>query len=472
MGAPAYHLVIHGQDAGGGDLGEIVTDSVTELTWEEDADMATVLTLRCASPDRYPLGSPSQSGFLTDSKLFAEGNVLDVHMGYGNVLELMGRVEITRWLPNFPQTGVPTLTIKGMDGRHRMLENKPVKHHGKKSKHKTIFANVTDEEVVRQVADKYGFKTISDSLAVAKNRVQKPDEGDLDFLRRLARIHNFILFCQWSYENEAWLLYFVKDRDDVAAQFQFEYRPTSSDRGMLLNVDLDFATTRQSTDVEVIAMDRRVREMEDVVALEREEGERVKLASAATRDARIQASIVRGARVRFTAFGSVHETFTDRPFATRREAEDFVNAYLRRREGDFIVARGTMVGLEALRPFQVHRFTGLGERFDGDYQLRNVRHVMKPGSVFKTEFVANRVVDPELTVRPRPRAKAVRTKSDGVVEMDAEVVEVPTPGARPRIDLRHPPAATIPGLGRAAPEERALVELSKPLDRPFALVHK
>lgn len=102
-----------------------VEQLITGIVWEEDIEGASMLTIDVAIPDKQELGKPTEAGLSVDSKVFSEGNVVDVFIGYGDELTFMGRAEIVKWLPTFPESGFPTLQLKAFDARHRMSKNKP-----------------------------------------------------------------------------------------------------------------------------------------------------------------------------------------------------------------------------------------------------------------------------------------------------------------------------------------------------------
>jgi hypothetical protein len=64
---------------------------------------------------------------------------------------------------------------------------------------------------------------------------------------------------------------------------------------------------------------------------------------------------------------------------------------LRDHKDNFITARGTVVGLETLRPGQVHTIDGVGIQLSGDYEFTTVTHKFS-GDGYVCEFFAHKVV--------------------------------------------------------------------------------
>ena len=123
---PRFRLNISGLTADGTEeLHPGIEQLIQGIVWEEDIDGASMLTIDIAIPDKQEIGKPTESGLSVDSKVFSEGNVVEVFIGYGDELTFMGRAEIVKWLPTFPESGFPTLQLKAFDARHRMSKNKP-----------------------------------------------------------------------------------------------------------------------------------------------------------------------------------------------------------------------------------------------------------------------------------------------------------------------------------------------------------
>jgi hypothetical protein len=95
---------------GGYDLNGLI---VSEVEWDENDCAANMLRLSVNNVDLK----------LQDSRLFAEGNNIDLWMGYdGHVPEYMGRGIIAEIEVDFPDTGIPTLTITAYDISYFMME--------------------------------------------------------------------------------------------------------------------------------------------------------------------------------------------------------------------------------------------------------------------------------------------------------------------------------------------------------------
>jgi phage protein D len=440
--APNFDIVISGRDASNAsELFEAVRPLIAGVMFEDDEEMSSLFEMTVINqPDTAP-GQAVDWQAVIDSKAFAEGNEIDLFMGYGGSRTFMDRTEIVKWLPRFGVEGPTDFTIKGFDGRHRMSLGNQFRVQGGKAKkqRKTFFRNTSDDLIVKKIAEKYGFgfnidvpevkkkavktvkkdakgkKSIAVTQHVIPTRVQGSDVTDWAFLQKLAEINRFDLWVDFSPDQHQWVVNFVKRQDTGAPGYLFQYNPDPDNPGTLLEAEPEFSITDQPTDVEVLVYDRKKRTIERTIITDENKGEDVKLSGGRVSRGNMVArkSIEVGARVRFSAFGQVHEAFTDRPFRSQKEAKNFVGNWLRERERDFLTLQGRVVGVPDLRARQIHEIAGLGRRIDGLYRFTNVKHKMVPGSIYSCEFSAHKVLSQEIA-RRAPSTKT-RTSSKGKV---------------------------------------------------------
>lgn len=440
--APNFDLVISGRDASNAsELFEAVRPLIAGVMFEDDEEMSSLFEMQVINqPDTAP-GQAVDWQAVIDSKVFAEGNYVDLFMGYGSTREFMDRSEIVKWLPRFGVEGPTDFTIKGFDGRHRMTLGNQFRVPGGKAKkqRKTFFRNQSDDQIAKKIAEKYGFginfdvpevkrkavKTVKKDKAAQKSitvtqhviptRVQGSDVTDWQFLQKLANINRFDLWVDYDRDKGQFVVNFVKRQDTGAPGYLFTYNPDPDNPGTLLEAEPEFSITDQATDVEVLVFDRKKRTIERTIISDEGKGEDVKLSGSRVSRGQMTAkkSIEVGARVRFSAFGQVHEAFTDRPFRSKKEAANFVQNWLRERERDFLQLQGRVVGVPSLRSRQIHEIQGLGKRIDGLYRFTNVKHRMVPGSNYSCEFTAHKILSQEIA-RRAPTTKT-RTSSKGKV---------------------------------------------------------
>lgn len=440
--APNFDLIISGRDASNAsELFEAVRPLIAGVTFEDDEEMSSLFEMKVINqPDTGPGRSVDWQAVI-DSKVFTEGNYVDLFMGYGGLNEYMDRSEIVKWLPVFEVEGPTDFVIKGFDGRHKMTIGNQFRVTGGKAKkqRKTFFRNQSDDRIVKKIAEKYGYginfdvpevkrkavkvtkkdkkakKSITTVQHVIPTRVQGSEMTDWAFLQKLAEINRFDLWVDYDRSKGQFVVNFVKRQDTGAPGYLFQYTGDPENPGSLLSATPEFSITDQPTDVEVLVYDRKKRTIERTIISDENKAEDVKLSGGRVSRGNMVArkSIEVGARVRFSAFGQVHEAFTNRPFRSKKEATNFVQNWLRERERDFLTIQGRLVGIPSLRSRQIHELRGMGRRIDGLYRFTNVKHNMVPGSLYSCEFAAHKVLSQEIA-RRAPTTRT-RTSSSGKV---------------------------------------------------------
>lgn len=422
---PNFMISISGKDASkAAPVWDAIRPYVAGVIFEEDEDLAATLTITVINKSKDTLGAQSDFKAVLNSKAFQEGNFIDLWIGYSS-MHYMGRVEIVKWLPVFPEEGPITLTIIGYDGRHKMTKTNEFKvKKGKRSKRtkkrKTGYSKLTDDQIVKKIAAKYGYGADVDVPEIKRTRVkgsfvarvQPADMSDWDFLKKLAAINRFDLWVDYSQAKKKFIVHFKKKQDASNAVYLFEYRQGN---GSLLSATPDFSITEQPTEVEVTYFDRKRRVIERTLISDTTKSETVKLSSAGAGDLEVKKEVGRGASVRFTAFGQNIEAFTNRPFASKNEATAFVKNWLKEREDDFLHMNGKAVGVETLRPRQIHQFAGLTTRLDGFYRLTQTRHTLEPGRIYSCEFLSNKVLSEQLA-RRKPTTKTTTKPKSKLVQ--------------------------------------------------------
>lgn len=434
--APDFDITISGRNAGRAtQLFEAVRPLISAVSYEEDESMSSMFELTCINqPDTGP-GKPVNWRAVIDSKAFSEGNAIDLFMGYGGVRRFIGRTDIVKWLPQFPESGPGVFMIKGFDGRHRMQKGNQFKTKKGKAtrtrKRKTFYSNLPDESIVKKIAEKYGYGVNVDATEISRRkvvvtkqvdvqdpnrifglvkasrskevirkvfqtRVQPADMTDWAFLQKLAKINRFDLWVDFDQTKNRYVVNFKKRPDAGQAEFLFTYNGRD---GSLISAEPDFAIQEQPTDVSVLYYDTRLKQVQRTTINDLNAAENVNFRSASQGNFEAKKTISRGARVRFTAFGQTLEAIADRPFRSKKEAETFVKNWLRERERDFLILKGKVVGIETLRPRQIHQFEGMSARLDGFYRFTQVKHTMAPGQIYNCDFVAYKVLSQEITRR-------------------------------------------------------------------------
>lgn len=405
-------------------LFESIRPLVQGVVVEHDEQMSSRLEVMVHVHPDSPIGQPVNWQAVLDNKAIAEGNVFELWMGRGAKREFMGRFEITRWLPNLGATGPEPIVLKAYDGRHKMQLSNKEKVKGTRKIRKHVYKNLTDEDIVAQIADKYGYGSDVDATEdrrrtetitvggkttttkVLTPRLQDVSTSDWEFLQKLARIHRYDLWVDWSLKNHQWVVHFKQTQDAGQALFHFQYGPNGD--GSLISAQPTFSLTEQVTDVEVTHYDRKTRDITRTVVAETNPAEDVSVSGSVGRSLVARQEMSSGASVRFRAFDQTIEAFSDRPFASKREAQDFVRRWLLEREREFLILEGKVYGIPELKARQIHLLTGMSKRMDGYYRFTNVTHPMGKGSeTYECEFKAHKILSQDVVRRP------ITTKAKG-----------------------------------------------------------
>ncbi|TVP48067.1 MAG: phage late control D family protein [Gemmatimonadales bacterium] len=148
-----------------------LSDDLTSFTLDEEEGKPDALTLRLADPYRVL------------SHALQEGMEVEVDLGTTDDHALIFSGDIHRTQADFPEGGVPTLSVQAYDRAMRM---------GLRERNRTWSGAGLDlSDIVAQVAAPHGFGTVDVQLAgnptFEENGIRQRDETDLAFLLRLAR---------------------------------------------------------------------------------------------------------------------------------------------------------------------------------------------------------------------------------------------------------------------------------------------
>ena len=412
--APDFSLTIEGKDASKAlELFEAVRPLISGVSIEFDEEMSTMFELHVinqpaeAAASAGGFGAPPDWQAVLNSKVFQEGNGIDLFMGYGGVRHFMGRTDVVKWLMNFPGAGPTTFTIKGFDGRHAMATGNQFKvgkkigkatgaTAPKKRKRKTYYDEF-DHVIVKRIAEKYGYGVDADPTPRPSGpRVHESGTTDWAFLRKLAQINRFDLSVDYDQKKRQYVVRF-KDRKDIGTpEYKFTY---NGEDGSLLELSAEFQIKDQPTDVEVLVYDKKRKKIERTVISDATPAESVKLGHTGVGNFQAKKEITVGARVRFAAFGQVFDAISSKPFKSKKDAQRWVENYLREHERELLVVQGKVIGIETLRPRQVHQLAGLSTRLNGLYRFTNVKHDMIPGQPYVCEFTAHKILRTDVARR-------------------------------------------------------------------------
>ena len=412
--------------AQGAELGKKLRKYIGDITIEEDERMATMLQIQFNDPDHV----------VSDSDLLKQGSIIDIQIGYNrNTVYYGRRVELVAAYPIFPQDGIPTFTVKGYDGRSHMTlgDYLPRKREEQKfSKYKDLgaiiprrgaiatseassvglgksrkrrkgagsspvsFKKKTDSRIIDEIAYHYGYAIDVDPTKTIRTRVKKKNTSDWAFILRLAKLNNYTAWVDFDDTLNNWVLHFRKKMTKFVDGYILDYN--SDDTGMLRSVALREELSKQVSDIEVVHFDKRLRKLSWQTLVDQKRfsvpdgplktGRMANVDEVAFVDAY-------GASVKFRVGGRYIKTFNDKPFKNKKEAQRWAKHYIINQQEDFLLAEGQVIGIENLRPRQIHILTGIG-RYNGEYYFTQTRHKFPKDAPYVTDFIGYRLLPEEV----------------------------------------------------------------------------
>lgn len=318
-------------------------------------------------------------------KLFEPGNKeVQVLMGYRDGLTTMLSGTVTTMEPNFPSSGGPTLTVRGLNVLHQ-LRRKP---------YNWAWENKTDSEIATAMGQLSDEETHNPRFPLpvevdpgVKGKEPKlpylaqQNRTDIDFLFSRARERGYVLFIleQQTLKNGSTRprrLYFGPSHGgkgvvlrDVIFELEWgraliEFKPT-------------LTTANQVKSVTVRGWDRATKKpIEEKVDLDDPELTR-------NRDL-----------FRILQRSDPHEdVVVDEPVFTKEQAKARARSLLQDRQKVMVQASGTTVGLPDLRAGQLVNIVGIGARFSGTYFVTETTHSISD-SGYTTQFSCRREAVP------------------------------------------------------------------------------
>lgn len=153
----------------GSKLGIDKKQCITDINVKETVEGADICTIKLADPEFLYL---EDDLFVTDAKV--KVNLGWVGVTYRETFEgYISTLDI-----EFPDTGIPTMTITCMDRTHVM----------NRKKNSRTFKNTTNADVVQQIVRSYGFKCVieSDYSFKVQETITQSNQTDIDFITNLA----------------------------------------------------------------------------------------------------------------------------------------------------------------------------------------------------------------------------------------------------------------------------------------------
>lgn len=387
---PMWEVVVNGTK-----LEEDIMQHVSAIEVAMDVDAADQVKLSASSAV-----DAQQVDALIDSHIFAEGNSLEVFFGTEiEPLEHMGRYDLQMPTIRGDADG-RGVEVVGLSGAAKLLSNKQPRQWPRA---------VTDDVIVQEIATAHGMTAIADPTKPRRRaRTKKSGTSDFELLNSISQTAqnddgtDFRWYVRWDEFAQRDLLIFESFKVDPQ---QVSYRFVYQDEGLhssLMTWEVNPDLKSMPTKVSVVYMDRASQEEREVVAnVANPASDPEVLWSGRVGGLKgITSEIKDGGAIRLRT-GDLYDELPPAPlsFDDSDEALDWVKRWYRRRQHGFASLKATVIGLQTIRPWDIHTFSGMSDRWDGQYMITSVRHLMSASQVYVCDLVANRLPTQESLAR-------------------------------------------------------------------------
>lgn len=313
-----------------------------------------------------------------NTKLFSEGNIIRVHMGYGNSLQVLGQCVVVKSSPSFPREGPISLIVKAFGGE-KVLDVEP------KILSRQI-TQVTPAYYITQIAREFDMIPVVEAQEDQRDFFINPGVTYAKYLRELADELGYEFFVGSDEETELFTLHFHRPGDNVdKTSYKFEYGNSS-----LLDFESEENVDNQITELSLVAWEP-IEGRPYLIKAELKENEKKKEIEFTVKkgdpDMKLEQPLLDGAAVRFAIFGATR--LVELPLVAKvGDLKNIVERKFEEFRKSFVRGQGSCIGEASLRPGQTHLFSGMG-RFGGEYYLTSVTH--KFAETFETSFSAFRI---------------------------------------------------------------------------------
>ncbi len=309
---------------------------------------------------------------------------VEVRMGYFGDLRTMLKGTFTTMEPNFPQSGAPTLTVRGLNGLHQL----------RRKQYSTTWGDKRDSEIAENIATlvdrdlgtnkkRFPMPVVINPNAKAREDilpyVAQKQQYDIDFLLTRAKRLGYVVYIREgdpharNADERRTHLYFGPSDGRVPGQRQVMFRLRWG--ASLIDFKPTLTTANQVKSVTVNGWDRTRKRA---------------ITAKATLDDR-ELNVNQDLHELLNSCDPREEIVVDKPVHTEADAKRIAQAILKDRHKEMVKASATCVGLPDLRAGCKVEIEGLGSRFSGTYFITDSNHTIND-SGYITKFNARREV--------------------------------------------------------------------------------
>lgn len=194
-----YEIII-----GGIKLEEYYLSNIEEIIHEDNATGSSLLHLTIKDPHKYYI----------ENEFLIEDTPINFKGGWrGDTIEFKGWISVIDM--DFPEDGIPSLTLRCMDNGHRL----------NREKKKRTWEKVRVSAVAKQIFEQNGLRAVIDTTPIIEESVSQSEQTDIEFVLSLVSkvIEDYICYIEGDTG------YFVKKNVVQSPQKTLEYRKGNGD---------------------------------------------------------------------------------------------------------------------------------------------------------------------------------------------------------------------------------------------------
>jgi hypothetical protein len=246
------------------------------------------------------------------------------------------------------------------------------------------------QQVASRAAYAFDFIDIDEMESPKYSSAQKADITDYQYVKGLANSIGWLFWVDYSPEKK-WTLHFKDPRKIRVQDRKYTFEHYNGDKSTLLDFEPELSLTGTVSRLQV-----QCRDAESNKFLVDEFND-----DQTAPDSRYRGDPFEEVDETLTTAGAVIRLFfgdhyvdvvSDKRFRTAAELRIWAEQWWRRKRENFIVGRGTIIGLPDLRARQVHTLKLPDKSLSGDYYFARVRHVFNE-SGYLVDFSARKVVE-------------------------------------------------------------------------------
>lgn len=281
---------------------------------------------------------------------FRLATYIEISIGYADKLTTLFKGLITKVDIKYPEDGMPTLTVSGMDQSFIMMS-------GKKSK---TWKNIKYSDVVRDIGKKYGLELQVEETSVVHDIVEKHATSDFNFVNSLAIKLNYEFYVV---DNT---LYFKK--------------PHKGEKIPVVTLEWGKNLRHFTTSINLAD------QVNKVVVRGPDKNNHSKAIEGSSKEIdRLGHNTTTGKDLLQTVAKEITTYHAYRVVKSKQDAEERANAILNMKAMNLVKGSGECIGIPEMRAGNYVEIKGLGKSNNTLFYLETVTHVISSGG-YTTSF--------------------------------------------------------------------------------------